>query len=313
MTASTWLIWNQIQLGFNNLLTTIIFLGENKMDIRKRKGSQTERRQISAPGSTSCLAQTVVGKERQRLFCKDKSTSKVVLSCGKSTCRTPVLITWQFRRQVIRTWLGMTNMSPDYGLLCFPPHRHTALSVFLTSSFSLPIDLIRVWPGPVGLFDMQLCWTGPRGLPEKELCTGSADRLTQPLPASDPLLTGSPVYQGWKKCKQRGSVHPGTEHRTSFILSPILLPDSPILTSGWLYFEIKKYCPWWWSEVIWKHIPSFNRCPKDKLCVSAPCKWGRAIPAPVCLEQPHLWNLSHHIRKGRDEQRSWARFIISVT
>lgn len=135
-------------------------------------------------------------------------------------------------------------MRSDHGLLCLPPHQHTALSVFLTSSFPLPIDLIWVWPGPAGgLFDMLLCWTGPRGLPEKELCTGSADRLTQPLPASDPLLTGSPVYQGWKKCKQRGSVHPGTEHRTSFILSPMLLPDSPVLTSGWLYFEIKKIFP----------------------------------------------------------------------
>lgn len=108
----------------------------------------------------------------------------------------------------------------------------------------MPIDLVWAWPGPAGgLFDMQLCWTGPRGLPEKELCTGSADRLTQPLPASDPLLTGSPVYQGWKKRKQRGSVHPGAEHRTSFILSPMLLRDSPILTSGWLYFEKKKILP----------------------------------------------------------------------
>lgn len=149
-------------------------------------------------------------------------------------------------------------MSPEPGLLCLPPHQHTALSVSLTSSFPLPIDLIRVWPGPAGgLFDMLLCWTGPRCLPEKELCIGSADRLTQPLPASDPLLTGSPVYQGWKKCKQSGSVHPGTEHRTSFILSPMLLPDSPLLTSGWLYFEIKKkISPWWWTEVTWKHIPS---------------------------------------------------------
>lgn len=49
-------------------------------------------------------------------------------------------------------------MSPDLGLLSLPPHQHTASSVFLTSSFSLPIDLIRVWPGPAGgLFDMLLC------------------------------------------------------------------------------------------------------------------------------------------------------------
>lgn len=150
---------------------------------------------------------------------------------------------------------------------------------------------------------MLLCWTEPRGLPEKELCTGSADRLTQPLPASEPLLTGSPVYQGWKKCKQRGSVHPGTEHRTSFILSLMLLPDSPVLTSRWLYFEIKKYSPWWWTEVIWKHIPSFNRCPKDKLFQSS-----LQVGESICL-----WNLSSYIRKGRDEQRSWARHTIWFT
>jgi len=62
---------------------------------------------------------------------------------------------------------------------------------------------------------------------EKELCAASADRLTRPLPASDPLLTGGPVCQGRKKLTQRGSVHPGAEHRTLFILFPKLLPASP--------------------------------------------------------------------------------------
>lgn len=155
-------------------------------------------------------------------------------------------------------------------------------------------------PSRRGLFDMLLYWTGPRGLPEKELCTGSADRLTQPLPASDQLLTGSPVYRGWKKCKQRGSVHSEAEHRTSFILSSMLLPNLPILTSGWLYFDIKKYSPRWRTEVIWKLIPSFNWCQEDNLCQCClqvgkgnTCRFY--VIASVCLEQPHHWNLSCHI------------------
>lgn len=112
--------------------------------------------------------------------------------------------------------------------------------------------------------DVLLCRAGPRGLLEKELCAASADHLTQPLPASDPLLTGSPVCQGRKKHKQRGSVHPGAEHRTLFILSPMLLPESTILAFGWLYFKIQKYSP---SPVRWEHLDAhsfFHWCFKDK-------------------------------------------------
>lgn len=105
---------------------------------------------------------------------------------------------------------------------------------------------------------------------EKGLCAASADRLTQPLPASDPLLTGSPVCQGRKKRKQRGSVHPGAEHRTLFILSPMLLPASPLLASGWLYFKIHKYSPLWGIEINWTLIPSFQWCLTVVLCQCCP-------------------------------------------
>lgn len=80
-------------------------------------------------------------------------------------------------------------------------------------------------------------WDQKGSAVEKGLCAASADRLTQPLPASDPLLTGSPVCQSREKRKQRGSVHPGAEHRTLFIVFPMLLPASPLPASGWLYFK----------------------------------------------------------------------------
>lgn len=160
-----------------------------------------------------------------------------------------------------------------------------------------------------GLPDVLLCWTGPRGLLEKELCAASADRLTQPLPASDPLLTGSPVCQGRKKCKQRGSVHPGAEHRTLFILSPMLLPESPIPASGWLYLKFTNIPL---SEVLRSFgcsIPSFQWCLKDELCQCCP-QAGEVKNAgfkylyDVCLAQPHLWHLSCYIRREIEEQGS---------
>lgn len=89
-----------------------------------------------------------------------------------------------------------------------------------------------------GLPDVSLCRKGPRVAVEKQLCAAFADQLTQPLPASDPLCTGSSVCQGRKKHKQRGSVQPGAEHRTLFILSPMLLPASLPPASGWFYFKI---------------------------------------------------------------------------
>lgn len=35
-------------------------------------------------------------------------------------------------------------------IVSLSPHQLTALSLFVTSSFSLPIDLIQVWPRPAG-------------------------------------------------------------------------------------------------------------------------------------------------------------------
>lgn len=119
----------------------------------------------------------------------------------------------------------------------------------LISPLSQCIGPMWVWPVSCCGCSRRTTWcvavqNGTKGSAvEKGLCAASADRLTQPLPASDPLLTGSPVCQGRKKRKQRGSVHPGAEHRTLFILSPMLLPASPLPASGWLYFKIHKYSP----------------------------------------------------------------------
>lgn len=146
------------------------------------------------------------------------------------------------------------------------------------------------------------CWKGA-------LCCIS-DRLTQPLPASDPLLTGSPVCQGRKKRKQRGSVHPGAEHRTLFILSPMLLPASPLPASGWLYFKIHKYSPLWGIEINWTLIPSLQWCLTTS-CVSTALRlvgWNGLVLSvctmSVCLAQPHLWHLFCYMRRETEEQGS---------
>lgn len=141
------------------------------------------------------------------------------------------------------------------------------LSSSLTSSICLPIDLKWVWPGVPLQDDYLMCCCAEL---DQGVCLKRSsvlhlqDHLTQPLPASDPLLTGSPVCQGRKKHKQRGSVHPGAEHRTLFILSPMLLPESTILASGWLYFKIQKYSP---SPMRWEHLDAhsfFHWCFNDK-------------------------------------------------
>lgn len=160
----------------------------------------------------------------------------------------------------------MTNMSPDRGLLSLPPHQHTASSVFphlfLFSAYWSHTGVAwpsrrTIWYAVVLNRTEGSAWKGALyWIGRSPYTTTSCFR---PAPHRQPCVPRM------KKCKQRGSVHPGIEHRTSFILSPMLLPDSPELTSGWLYFEIKKYPPWWWTEVIWKHIPSWNRCQKDKL------------------------------------------------
>lgn len=195
-----------------------------------------------------------------------------------------------------------------------PPHP-VPFSIFFSYLFLLSAYWSHV--GVAWLPNVLLCWTGPRGLFEKELCAASADRLTQPLPASDPLLTGSPVCQGRKKRKQRGSVHPRAEHRTLFILSPMLLPESPIPASGWLYLKFTNIPL---SEVLRSFgcsIPSFQWCLKEELCQCCP-QAGEVKHAGfkylynVCLAQPHLWHLSCYIRREIEEQGSRIKAQLPV-
>ena len=118
-----------------------------------------------------------------------------------------------------------TNLS-----FCSPsscPPSPVPLPIFHSHlSLTLPVDPMWAWPVSCCGCSRRTTWcvavqNGTKGSAvEKGLCAASADRLTRPLPASDPLLTGNSVCQGRKKCKQRGSVHPGAEHRTLFILSP---------------------------------------------------------------------------------------------
>lgn len=197
----------------------------------------------------------------------------------------------------------MSSKSLHYCLCHVAPHSVSLSFLSPLSSLCLLIPCGCGLGAAGWLPDVLLCWTGPKGLLEKELCAASADRLTQPLPASDPLLTGSPVCQGRKKHKQRGSVHPGAEHRTLFILSLMLLPDST---------KIHKYSSLRGIEIIWMLIPSFQWCLKDKLCQG--CHQAGEVKharfkylCDVCLAQPHLCHLFCYIRRGIEEQGSWIK------
>lgn len=232
--------------------------------MRKRKRSQAERRLISAPWALSACYQST--PDLAAFLQQADIVQQVPPWCTleKLTCCAPLAQSLISHFSIIFTTLAFTrnfmgnylNGSPNLGYfrsalvhIFFPcmikqqQRTHSVICncfdnpsscLFLSPPPSLYL-LIPCWCGLAAaarLPDVLLCWTGPRGLLEKELCAASADRLTQPLPASDPLLTDSPVCQGRKKCKQKGSVHPGAEHRTLFILSPLLLPESPIPASG---------------------------------------------------------------------------------
>lgn len=134
----------------------------------------------------------------------------------------------------------LKNVCIQNSLLVFtPPRPPFSLSILVI----LPaIDLQGAWPGLLMCCRAELV---RRGRPEKELCAASADHLTQPLPASDPLLTGSPCVPRPKKAQTEGFsaawgraqdlIHPP--------LSPTLLSQSPTPASGWLYSKNSKIPP----------------------------------------------------------------------
>lgn len=124
-----------------------------------------------------------------------------------------------------------------------------SLFVFCSPVFSLfilvilpPIDLLGAWPGLLMCCRAELVW----GVALKR---SSVLHLQITLHNHFLLPTHSsqaaPVCQGRKKPKQRGSVQPGAEHRTLFILSSpqTLLSQSPTPASGWLYLKNSKIFP----------------------------------------------------------------------